>query len=143
MEAAAELRRRSLLVALAALAATPAAALATPAPAAATPQVGTLTLELEADLSAFHAAIDVLHRAAERFPGVAEVLPDLLFEDGDSFRQVLIEVRNVSAGRAGHLLISLDLSERLREIVAAARAGEVDRLRSYRIVQVHGGPHGK
>lgn len=134
--------RRTFAAALAALA-VPIPAMSSPPPVLAL-QDGRIVgaLQMTVDSSALEAAIDVLQRAAERFPGVAEALSDVVLEFGDSLRCDLIELRNVSTGRADHMLISFDLSDRFREIVAAARAGEVDRLRSYRVVQVHGGPRG-
>ncbi|MES2634061.1 MAG: hypothetical protein V4669_13890 [Pseudomonadota bacterium] len=105
--------------------------------------MSTLSLELHTEPAALLAAIEVLKESAEVFPGIGDVLRDLLFEGGDSLAPSLIELRSLPADGAGRLTVALDLSERFREIVAAARAGEIDRLRSYCVVQVHGGSHAK
>jgi len=127
--------RRQVLVALAALTA--------PLPLVAEP-LSRLSISVDLDPSALHTAVQVLGEAVERFPAVRDPLRELLFDGGETLREGLIELRNVPASRAGHLTIALDFSERFREIVAAARAGEVHRLRSYRRIQfVHGGTYGK
>lgn len=101
-----------------------------------------LTLEVHAG-DELLAAVETLKKAAQISPEFAECLSDLLFEGGDSLRHDLVQLSNKTAAGTNGLSVSLDLSERFREIVAAAAAGELELLRSYRVVQVHGGPHAK
>lgn len=78
-------------------------------------------------------AIEALKKACEVFPNIRDLLLHLLFEDGQTFRSGLVECRSLPTTRTCDLLVQFDISDRFREIVAAAVAGEVEKLAVYEI----------
>jgi hypothetical protein len=72
-----------------------------------------------------------LEQALEDFPGLRLQLPNLLFAGGDdSLKPGLVELVAVPAdGAGGPAVIHLQATDRLREIVAAAVANELEHLR--------------
>lgn len=70
-----------------------------------------------------------LEQAFERFPGLRPQVYQLLFTSSDALQDGLIELRLTPAAGTGRMAVSLGFSDRLREIVAAAAAGDVERLR--------------
>lgn len=66
-----------------------------------------------------------LEKALEDFPGLSLQVEQLLFSGGDCLKSGLIEFCFAPAAGTGRMTISLRVTDRLREIVAAAAAGDL------------------
>lgn len=70
-----------------------------------------------------------LKESLERFPSLGLKLKQLLLTSSDEIQPGLIELGVSMADGAGGLTITANLTDRLREIVAAAAAGDLEGLR--------------
>lgn len=66
-----------------------------------------------------------LEQALSKFPNLALKVEQLLFAGSDCLQSGLIEFRFAPAVGTGRMTISLRITNRLREIVAAAAAGDL------------------
>lgn len=88
--------------------------------------MATVALRVEADCDQLRSDLVAIAQSAE----LARELRELLFQGGDlpsQFRCVDVDLG--AAGRAGQLRIRLEPTDRLAQLVAAARTGQIDGLR--------------
>lgn len=91
-----------------------------------------LKLEVEGQpegLAEFKSLLATLEQVLEDVPSMGLEVYQLLFCERDLLRPGFIEFRGMAAAGTDRLAVSLHVTDRLRELVAAAAAGDLKGLR--------------
>lgn len=80
-------------------------------------------------LDELRSLVVTLKQILEDAPSLGLEVCDLLFGGGDLLKPGFIEFRAMPASRTSGLIVSLNVTDKLRELVAAAAAGDLKKLR--------------
>lgn len=84
-------------------------------------------VELTVDQAELKTVLAELSAALAQRPDLADEVRHLLLGEGDCLQPGFVEFRGMSTPDAGRLPISLHVCDRLRELLAAVSAGEIER----------------